>query len=66
MNIDQRRFNFLAIMTLLVVVLYVAASAVALYQGAIGFQQFKDDIGPSVTMLLGYWLRDATSARSGT
>lgn len=61
MEIEQRRFNFLAIMTLLVVVIYVAASAVALYQGAIGFQQFKDDIGPSVTMLLGYWLRDATT-----
>lgn len=52
MDIDQRRFNFLAIMTLLVVVLYVAASAVALWQGAIDFRQFKDDVGPSVTMLL--------------
>lgn len=64
MEIEQRKFNFLAIMTLLVVVIYVAASAIALYHGAIGFQQFKDDIGPSVTMLLGYWLRDA-SVRSG-
>ncbi len=54
---DRNEFNFLSILTALVVLGYVAMSAYALGTGATTWQDFSGAVGPIAGMLLGYWVK---------
>jgi hypothetical protein len=56
-NIDLKTFDFLSILTALVVLLYVGASIYAFAQGQSTWQDFSGAVGPMAGMLLGYWVK---------
>lgn len=62
MDLERRRFDFLAIMTFMVVVLYLGAHVWAVATGALRFQEFVANVGPLAGMLLGYWVRGQKEA----
>ena len=55
MNINE--FNFLSILTALVVLGYVGVSAFVLINGGATWQDFSGAVGPIAGMLLGYWVK---------
>lgn len=58
-DIEQRTFDFLSILTLLVVLLYVGLHAWGLIAGRLTFADLTANIGPMAGLLLGYWVRGA-------
>jgi hypothetical protein len=54
---ESKQFNFLAILTALVVLLYVGASVYAFVSNAATWQEFSGAIGPIAGMFAGYWLK---------
>ena len=54
---EVKQFNFLAILTALVVLLYVGASVYAFISHAATWQEFSGAIGPIAGMFAGYWLK---------
>lgn len=61
MSIDTKTFNFLSILTALVVIGYVGASIYAFASSAATWQQFSGAIGPIAGTLTGYWLRGSAA-----
>jgi hypothetical protein len=57
LTIGGKTFDFLAVLTALVVLLYVGASAWAFISGSITFQDFSTAVGPMSGMLIGYWIK---------
>lgn len=57
MTIETRRFNFLSGLTGIVVLLYVIASGIALWQQQATWSEFSGAVGPVAGALMGYWLR---------
>ncbi|MEN6540839.1 MAG: hypothetical protein ABFC67_14625 [Mizugakiibacter sp.] len=57
MSLETRQFNFLSVLTAIVVVGYVVASGWAFVQHAATWQEFSGAVGPIAGTLLGYWLR---------
>ena len=53
----KREFNFLALLTGLVVLMYVGASIYALAQRGLTWDDFSGAIGPIAGLLIGYWVR---------
>lgn len=58
MTIVAKQFNFLSIMTAIVVLGYLGASIYAFSVKIATWQEFSSAIGPLAGALLGYWLRD--------
>lgn len=52
----NKQFNFLSILTALVVLGYIGASVYAFVQHAATWQEFSGAVGPIAGALLGYWL----------
>lgn len=61
-DLERRRFDFLAIMTFMIVALYVGAHVWAMATAAIAFREFVTNVGPLAGMLLGYWVRGQKEA----
>ena len=57
MTLDAKQFNFLSILTALVVVGYLGVSIYAFVQAKVTWQEFSSAIGPVAGALMGYWLR---------
>jgi len=57
MSLESRQFNFLSILTAVVVIGYVVASGFAFVKGGASWQEFSGAVGPITGTLLGYWLR---------
>lgn len=57
MSIERNEFNFLSILTGLVVLGYVGVSAYVLINHATTWQDFSGAVGPIAGMLLGYWVK---------
>lgn len=57
MNLEARQFNFLSILTALVVLGYVGAAVYAFSASLATWAQFSGAVGPIAGALLGYWLR---------
>lgn len=51
--------KFIAYMTALVVLGYLAVSGYAMFKSTIGWADFSGAIGPIAGTLLGYWIRGA-------
>lgn len=56
---ESKQFGFLSILTGIVVLFYLIAWGYALVAGKAEFATFVRDVGPTVTLLLGYWARGA-------
>lgn len=54
---ERTEFNFLSILTALVVLAYVGVSAYSLFAGGASWQDFSGAVGPLAGMLLGYWVK---------
>ena len=52
-----KQFNFLSILTGIVVLAYIGASVYAFIQAKATWQEFSSAIGPLAGALMGYWLR---------
>ena len=61
-NLEKGKLTFLAVLTLVVVSVYVVAAAFALWQGGMDFKEFSAAVGPLAGMLLGYWVRGESAA----
>lgn len=61
-DLERRTFDFLAILTILVVALYVGAHVWAMATGVIEFREFVTNVGPTAGLLLGYWVRGQKGA----
>lgn len=59
LDMQGRTFDFLSVLTGVVVLLYVGASIRALAHGSSTWQDFSGAVGPLAGMLLGYWVRGA-------
>lgn len=61
-------FNFRALTTLALGIVYLGALVWALVHGKLDVQSFIAGVGPSFGMALGYWFRDsaATAANPST
>lgn len=57
MMMSDKKSNFLAWLTGIVVLLYIGASMFALYRSQIDWQQFSCVVGPIAGLLLGYLVR---------
>lgn len=57
MSLDGKQFNFLSILTGVVVLAYLTAWGYALVSGKSDITAFVRDVGPTVTLLIGYWAR---------
>lgn len=57
MTTEAKQFNFLAILTGIVVVGYIGVSAYAFATNLTSWQEFSGAVGPIAGTLLGYWLR---------
>jgi predicted neutral ceramidase superfamily lipid hydrolase len=55
---EMKKISFLAVMTFIVVMVFIFASLYMLIQGKSEFKDFAGSIGPMAGMLLGYWVRD--------
>ena len=53
----MRTDKFIAYMTALVVLGYLAVSGYAMFKSTIGWADFSGAIGPIAGTLMGYWLR---------
>lgn len=62
MSTDRRQFNFMSALTAIVVISYVLASAIALWQEAATWADFSGAVGPIAGLLLGYWLKGEQNA----
>ena len=54
-------FNFRALTTLALGIVYLGALVWALLHGKLDVQSFIAGVGPSFGMALGYWFRDSTA-----
>lgn len=61
-DLERKTFDFLAILTFLVVMLYVGAHVWAMTAGVIRFAEFVTNVGPMAGLLLGYWVRGQKGA----
>jgi hypothetical protein len=59
MSIETKQFNFVSVLTALVVLGYVGVSGYAFASGTATWQEFSGAVGPLSGALLGYWLRGA-------
>lgn len=57
MGMERSEFNFLSILTALVVLVYVGVSAFAMLQGSTTWPDFSGAVGPVAGLLLGYWVK---------
>ena len=55
-------FNFRALTTLALGIVYLGALVWALVHGKLDVQSFIAGVGPSFGMALGYWFRDTSTA----
>lgn len=63
MTIESKQFNFLSILTALVVLGYVGASIYAFTTSAATWQEFSGAVGPIAGTFMGYWLRGSGVAK---
>jgi hypothetical protein len=56
-TIEKKTFDFLSILTAVIVLLFVGSSVWALTSKNIEWQDFLAAVGPMASMLLGYWVR---------
>lgn len=54
---QAKTFNFLSVLTGIVVLVYLATGVYALVSGMINWEVFAGAFGSPATMLLGYWVR---------
>lgn len=59
MNLDVKSFNFLSILTALVVLPYVFAATYSFSMSHMTWQEYSSVVGPVAGTLLGYWIRGA-------
>lgn len=59
--LDKKTFDFLSILTAIVVLVYLSTGVWALVSGTIRWEVFAGAFGSPATMLLGYWVRGARS-----
>lgn len=57
MTDSTRQFNFLAMLTALVVLGYVGTSVYAFVRSGLSWTDFSGTVGPMAGLLLGYWVR---------
>lgn len=57
MDIAGKTFDFLSILTAVVVLLYVGVSAYAFVMSSVTWDQFSGVVGPIVGVMVGYWFR---------
>jgi len=57
MNLDIKQFNFLSILTAIVVMSYVGVAVFAFFEGTLTWSEFTGAVGTQSGLLLGYWLR---------
>jgi hypothetical protein len=62
MAIETKQFNFLAVLTGIVVLGYVGVSAAAFLRSVTTWQDFSGAAGPIAGTLLGYWLRGSADS----
>lgn len=63
-DLERRTFDFLAILTVLVVLMYVGMHVWGVLSGLLKFSDLTTNVGPMAGMLLGYWVRGEKGAVS--
>lgn len=58
-DLTKKTFDFLSILTGVVVLFYLGAWAFALATGQASFEAFSKELGPVVALLVGFWVRGA-------
>lgn len=61
----NKQFNFLSILTAIVVLGYLGASIYAFIANAATWQEFSGAVGPIAGALLGYWLGGNRPSNNG-
>jgi hypothetical protein len=56
-QLDKKTFDYLAILTGIVVLVYLGAGIFSLVHGKISWEIYSAAFGGPTTMLLGYWVR---------
>lgn len=62
MDTQTRVVNFLAILTGLVVLVYIGTASAQLIAAKIAFAEYASTVGPVAGMLIGYFVRDQRGA----
>lgn len=60
-DLERKTFDFLSIMTGVVVMLYIGTAVWATVNKVITWQDFLAAVGSPASMLLGYWVRGANN-----
>lgn len=60
-DLERKTFDFLSILTALVVALYIGTAVWAMVNEVITWQDFLAAVGSPASLLLGYWVRGAGS-----
>lgn len=53
----KRTFDFVSVLTAVVVLIYLCSATAALFIGKISWDVFQGQVGAPATLLLGYWVR---------
>jgi hypothetical protein len=56
-SVESKTFDFLSALTGVVVLTYLGAWVYALVTGKAEIAAFVKDVGPTATLLIGYWAR---------
>jgi len=57
MTIESKAFDFLSALTAVVVMTYLGVWVYAIVTGKAELSAFFKDVGPTATLLIGYWAR---------
>jgi len=57
-NLEKKKMNYIAILTLITLLVYCGAAVYAMYKETIDFKDFSATLGPITGMLIGYLIRD--------
>ena len=60
-DIERKTFDFLSVMTGVVVAVYIGTAVWAMTNAVITWQDFLAAVGSPASMLLGYWVRGANN-----